>query len=173
MQEILFHTATENDVSEMRTLLEEHGPNKWNYLPEEYVTKEFKDVVEGKAIALIAEFDNQIVGFAVIYPEFIRFPEYTDSEILKENIGYISDVVVHKEHVGKGIGTNLIENTKITVSKYGITEIYIDCHEENTASRGMARKAHFEEIALYLDVERRTVGSCKTWVGRFCSINGV
>ena len=143
MQEILFHTATKNDVSEMRTLLEEHGPNKWNYLPEEYVTKEFKDLVEGKAIALIAELDNQIVGFAVIYPEFNRFPEYTDSEILKKNTGYISDVVVHKEHAGKGIGTNLIENTKITLSKYGITVIYIDCHEENTSIKRNGKESSF------------------------------
>jgi len=173
MQKILFRTATENDVNEMLSFLKEHGPNKWNYIPEEYVTKEFKDVVEGKAIALIAELDNQMVGFAVMYPEFNRFPEYTDSEILRENIGYISNVVVQKKHAGKGIGTNLIENIKITLSKYGIAEIYIDCHEENTASRGMARKAGFEEIALYLDIERRTVGSCKTWIGRYCSINGV
>jgi len=112
MQEILFHTAKKNDVSEMRTLLEAHGPNKWNYLTDEYVTKEFKDLVEGKAIAVIAEFENQIIGFAVIYPALNRFPEYTDSEIRIENIGYISDVVVHKEYAGKGIGVN--QHPKLT-----------------------------------------------------------
>ena len=170
MQEILLRTATADDVSEMRSLLEEHGPNDWNYLPEEGVTRELTDVVEGNAVALIADLDNQVVGFAIMYPRFNRFPEYTDPETPLENIGYIGDVVVHKGHAGKGIGTNIIEEAKMILSNYGISKIYIDCHEENAASRGMVKKACFAEVALYFDSERRSVGSCRTWVGLFSSL---
>ncbi|MES9858076.1 MAG: GNAT family N-acetyltransferase [Sedimenticola sp.] len=173
MQELLFRCSTVDDVDAMRSFLKVHGSNEWNYLPEEGVTKELGEVVEGKAVALIAELDNQMVGFAILYPRFNRFPEYTGSDISIEKTGYIGDVVVHRKYAGKGIGTKLMDEAKVTMLKCGVSEIYIDCHEENAASRGMARKARFKEVSLYFDPTRRSVGSCRTWVGLFSSTNSV
>jgi len=171
MQEHKFRTAIADDIHEIALFLEKHGPNKWNYLPKEGVASELADVAKGKAVAVIAECDHQAIGFAILYPRFNRFPKYADPETPLDNIGYISEVVVHNEHTGKGIGTNLVENAKMILSRDGISKIYIDCHEENAASRGMARKAGFEEAAIYADSERRSVGSRKTWVGLFLANN--
>ncbi len=173
MQEQLFRTATASDVEEMRSLLVEHGSNDWNYLPQEDVTKELADVAEGKAVGLIVEIDKHLVGFAILYPGLVRFPQYTDPGIPEENVAYTGNVVVHSEHAGKGLGTNLMEQAKMILLKHGASRIYVDCHEENAASRGMLRNACFEEVALYFDSERRFVGSCKTWVGLFSSANSV
>ena len=170
MKELLYRHAKADDVDEMYSLLKEHGPNKWNYLPEGGVIAELRDVADGKAVSILAELGDYIVGFAIAYPGFIRFPEYTTPSNSTEIIGYIGDIVVHMEHSGKGIGTVLVEEVKAALIEHGISEIYIDCHEENTASRLMMKKAGFEEVAVYFDPERRFVGSRRSWVGRFISL---
>jgi GNAT superfamily N-acetyltransferase len=169
MQQPQFRRATADDTDVMYSVLMEYGTNEWNYLPEADVAAELKDVAEGKAFALLAELDTSIIGFAIAYPRFIRFPEHTDPNISEAAVGYIGDVVVHKEYAGKGIGTVLLEEVKKAFLKYGVFEIYIDCHEENKASRGMMRKACFEELTRYLDPKRRTTGTRKSWVGH-CSL---
>jgi len=169
MQQMQLRRAIAGDVSEMRLLLMEHAPNEWNYLPEDGVTTELRDVVEGKAIALVAELETKIVGFAIAYPGFIRFPEYTAPNTSAAAVGYIGDVVVHTEYSGKGIGTTLLTETIGLLSTLGVSEVNIDCHEENKASRGMMRKAGFEEVAVYLDQERRSTGSRRSWIGRYTS----
>ena len=133
MYNLKLRSATTKDIDKMGYLLKEHAPNKWNYLPEEGVTKELRDIAKGKAIAVLTGSKKQIVGFAIAYLEFNRFPEYTASETPVEKLGYIGDVVVHNKHTGKGIGTSLIEEAKAILLKYGVSEIYIDCHEENLA----------------------------------------
>ena len=82
-------------------------------------------------------------------------------------IGYIGDVVVDGAFTGQGVGTRLLEECISKLVQRGVHLIYIDCHEENRASRGMMRKAGFTEVVTYLDIERRTCGSKKTWVGLF------
>lgn len=169
MKKLLFRHAKADDVNEMYSLLRKHGPNKWNYLPEEGVKAELRDVADGKAASILVELDDYIVGFAIAYPGFIRFPEYTKPGNPTEVIGYIGDIVVHQEHSGQGIGTVLVEKAKVALFERGVFEIYIDCHEENMVSRAMIKKAGFKEIAVYFDPDRRSVGSRRSWVGRFIS----
>lgn len=169
MQQIQLRHAVAGEVSEMRSFLMEHGPNDWNHLPEDGVAAELRDVAEGKAIALLVEIDMKLVGFAIAYPGFNRFPEYTSPNTSATVVGYIGDVVVHKDYAGKGIGSTLLEETKGALLERGVLEVSIDCHEENKASRGMMRKAGFKELALYFDPERRSIGSRRSWVGR-CSL---
>ena len=151
----------------MRSLLFEHGANQWNYLPEDDVEQELDDVAGGRAIAVVAESADILIGIAASYPAFIRFPDYTSAEMKLDEVGYIGDVVVHREYVGRGIGTKLLEQVMSKLSEINILSVYIDCHEENLASRQMMKKAGFVEVATYVDHERRAVGSRKTWVGCF------
>ena len=167
MQKLTIIRATANDVDEMYELLMQHGPNQWNYLPEDGVAAELENVVDGKAIALLAELDSHIIGFAVTYPGYMRFPEHMHSDVVVEKVGYIGNVVVHKDYAGKGIGTILLEQAKVALLERGVSEVHIDCHEENLASRGMMKKAGFVKLALYSDPKRRSSGSRKSWVGRF------
>ena len=172
MKELEYCLATAGDIDEMRSTLFEHGPNDWNYLPEQGVVQELKDVADGKAIGVLAKSEEVMLGFAVAYPRYIHFPKYTDSNDSKE-FGYIGDVVIKNEFVGKGVGMALLEATKKVLFAYNIRWVDIDCHEENKPSRGMMRKAGFKEVAIYLDVERRTVGSCNTWIGRCSTSTGI
>ena len=150
----------------MFALLTEHGPNQWNFLPEDGVKSEMQDVADGRAAAILAKDGEKIVGFAVAYPGLIRFPKLTTSKLDQSKFGYIGDVVVHPNYSGRGIGSSLLNQAKAFLSASGVVEVHIDCHEENAASRGMMRKAGFEELATFHDPDRRFVGSRRTWLGQ-------
>ncbi len=163
-----FRSAIPSDIGKMRELLLEHGPNDWNYLPPEGVEEELADVASGRAIAVLVEQNLNLVGFAIAYDQLIRFPAHSPKAVI-ENTGYIGDVVVHRGHSGKGLGAALLKEVKAALTARGIKEIHIDCHEENAPSRGMMRKAGFTELSCFYDPDRRSVGSRKTWIGKFTS----
>lgn len=163
---IKYLKAEASHTPEMQSLLMKHGPNEWNYLPEEGVKAEMEDVASGRAIAVLAEAEEKIIGFAVAYPGLIRFPAIVDSRKDAGACGYIGDVVVHSDFAGKGIGSKLLNEAKSLLREAKVQEIHIDCHEENAASRGMMRKAGFRQLALFDDPDRRFAGSRKTWLGR-------
>lgn len=166
MQPFDLRLALASDVGAMHEFLMEHGTNEWNYLPADGVAAEFRDIADGRAFAVLAEHDQLLMGFAIVYPNMIRFPDFTSPALPASSVGYIAEVVVHKNYAGKGVGAALLEEVKVVLLRLGMTEVNIDCHEENKASRGMMRKAGFEELALFPDHDRRTTGTRNTWVGR-------
>ncbi len=104
----------------------------------------------------------------------LRWKYYEEAGFGKEKVDlYIEEHGFLNTFVGKGVGTALLEATKKVLFAYNIRWVDIDCHEENKPSRGMMRKAGFKEVAIYLDVERRTVGSCNTWIGRCSTSTGI
>ena len=162
---VQYTLASPENVDEMRTFLYEHGKNQWNHIPEEGVDAEMRAVTEGRAFARLALVDCEIGGFAVAYPGYARFSKLNDPDIPASAVGYIGNVVVDTQHVGKGIGAALLEHVKTDMAGRGMRLVNIDCHEENTASRGMMRKAGFTELAVFEDLNRRFVGSRRTFVG--------
>lgn len=167
-----FRTATSSDSEALTAFIFEHGVNEWNFLPTEGVAEEVADIGRGKAVGIVVEMKEQLVGLAISYPKFVRFPDYLPNGIADSEAGYIGDVVVDNSMVGQGIGTKLLEKSKSALINAGCTFIFIDCHEENLASRGMMQKAGFYEVAVYLDPKRRSSGSRKTWIGGFDSSGG-
>lgn len=153
---------TESDLNEMKTLLLKDGPNDWNFLSEESIEHQFQLIKEENALAVLAE-DNEIVGFAVLI-----FREYCPSTLEKytnlSSIDYINDVVVSKNHSGKGIGNRLLNECLAIAKKRHSTAVYIQRHEENLASAGMMQKAGFEMVDTYYDPTKRFVGSKNTSV---------
>lgn len=170
--EYTFRQATSADIGTMRRLLDEHGPNDWNYLPVEGVQQELSDVASGKALACLVEQGGNLVGFAIAYARLVRFPTYAPNAVV-DRTGYIGDVVVHREHAGKGLGSSLLTQVKHALVICGVEEIHVDCHEENAPSRGMMRKAGFVELAVFHDPGRRFVGSRNTWLGRCAAASSV
>ena len=61
-------------------------------------------------------------------------------------IAYIGDVVVSKEHNGKGIGHKLLNGCMAEAKKRYANAVYIERHEENLASAGMMKKSGFEIV---------------------------
>ena len=153
---------TASDLNNMRTLLLTDGPNEWNFLSEESIAQQFQLIRDGSALAVLAETD-EILGFAMlIFRQACpaKLKEYTDLSI----IDYINDVVVSKNHSGKGIGNKLLQECVAIAKKRNSMAVYIERHEENLASAGMMRKAGFEIVDTFYDPTKRFVGSKNTSV---------
>lgn len=167
---IEFRDSSVAELDKLRTFLFEHGPNPWNHLPVAGVDEELALIAQGKASALMATEQNELLGFAIFYHRNTlptRYLQYTRDN---QPAIYISEVVVHKAHAGQGIGNQLLMHiieraNPLVGSPTGPKEptaLLIDRHEENLASAGMMRKAGFVTLKTYLDLERRDYGSCKT-----------
>ena len=194
---IEFRDASVAELDNLKIFLFEHGPNPWNHLPVAGVDEELALIAQGKASALMAVEQNELLGFAIFYHSDTlpsRYLQYTGGQ---QPAIYISEVVVHKAHAGQGIGNQLLikiierENPLMESSADAeivaggaeadgagmiagakeTTALLIDRHEENLASAGMMRKAGFVTLKTYLDLERRDYGSRKTTVMAY-GLNG-
>lgn len=163
---IHYRPAKPSDVEGMTTFIFTHGTNPWNYLPEVGVRSHLQEITSKSTYGVIAEIDGVIVGFVTCKMGNF-FPRYESEGASVHELGYIAEAVVHKDHVGRGIGTQLLEEAKQLLREQGARVIYIDCHEENSTSTGMMRKAGFIEVETFFDPERRFVGSRRTTVLKF------
>ena len=153
------------DIPAMLELIFTHGVNQWNFLPEAEVRMHLDGIASGKTQAVIAEFDGGLVGFVT----FLAQHSLPGVEAVKPGSlhAYVCEAVVHREHAGKGIGSQLLRAATAALMAQGFNDIYIERHEENLASAGMMRKAGFIEIDCFDDPERRASGSRRTTVCRF------
>ena len=194
---IEFRDASVAELDNLKTFLFEHGPNPWNHLPVAGVDEELALIAQGKASALMAVEQNELLGFAIFYHSDTlpsRYLQYTGGQ---QPAIYISEVVVHKAHAGQGIGNQLLikiieranplmessadaeivaggaeaDGAGMVAGAKETTALLIDRHEENLASAGMMRKAGFVTLKTYLDLERRDYGSRKTTVMAY-GLNG-
>ena len=117
------------ELESMRALLFEHGKNDWNYLPEAGIDRELSDLGTGKALAVLMEDTGRMVGLAIGYPAFIRFPDLEPASADAASIAYVGDVAIHREYVGKGHGTELLQKLCGELISSGARTIYIACHE--------------------------------------------
>lgn len=155
--------ATPDDIAELTALLLEHGPNPWNYLPEDEVRAHLAAIADGTVQAVLAQRGEQIVGF-VSFIHTYQFADQQPSARRDAAHGYICEAVIHRDMAGQGLGSTLLERAVARLAEQGLVDIYIDRHEENAASAGMMRKAGFSELHTYADPERRPNGSRRTTV---------
>ena len=144
----------------MKELLLRDGINEWNYITEESISYQFQLIRDGKASAILAESD-EIIGFAILIHEnscLSKFKKYGDVS----SIAYINDVVVNKNHSGKGIGSKLLSRCIAVADHQKCTTVYIERHEENLASDGMMKKAGFQIVETFFDPKKRFTGSKNT-----------
>ena len=160
---VTFRFATPDDIAELTALLLEHGPNPWNYLPENEVRAHLNAIADGTVEAVLAQRGEQIVGF-VSYIQTYQFADQQPSARRDDAHGYICEAVIHRDMAGQGLGSTLLEKAVARLGENGLVDIYIDRHEENAASAGMMRKAGFSELHTYADPERRPNGSRRTTV---------
>ncbi len=157
--------ASAADIAAMQSLIFEHGKNEWNYLPEDKIKNHLGQLAGGAIEAVLAEESGAIIGFATFHPS-THFNRFRSAVLSQTPHGYIHEVVVHRGHAGKGLGTSLLREAVKQMQERGFGEIYIDRHEENLASAGMMRKAGFTEIDTFEDPEHRSSGSRRTTVCR-------
>lgn len=162
---IKFRQANESDISVMQKFIFIHGPNPWNFLPEKAVKDHIAEIATGNVFAFIAEQNKQCIGFACAYFDVpANCKKYLDNP--KEKIAYLSEIVVHREHAGQGVGSGLIHALADFLKAHHVKYIYTERHADNPGSAGVMLKTGFKIIDEFHDPERRPNGSQKTTVLR-------
>jgi len=158
-------SAKTEDIPMLKGFIFEHGQNEWNYLPREEVLAHLSKIEIHEVQALIAEEAGTCLGFCSFNKEL---PEKCLRYIPtgKNKNAYLAEVVVHKSHSGKGIGSELVEAAKNVLKMQDIQALYAVRHTDNLGSAGMMRKSGFEVIAEFDDFEIRTSGSRRTSITR-------
>ena len=161
-----YRKAVAADILEMERLIMTEGPNEWNHLPEDEVREHLRGIARGETEAVLAQEEQQIVGF-VSYVWGKIYPQYEPEEFRDKDHGYIAEAVIHRNSTGRGIGSHLLAMAVDELGKKGFTRVYAHRHEENIASARMLEKAGFEAVDTFYDHERRPYGSRKTVVCRY------
>ena len=155
--------ARAEHVPVLAELIRTHGPNVWNWLPDEGVREHLRDIEQGHAHAVLALEDGGLLG-AVTFCRTHGFQRYQAPERTGAEHGYVCEAVVRRDQAGRGLGAQLLRAAVQTMQAWGLQEVYIDRHEENAASAGMMRKAGFVEIDTFAEPNRRPHGSGRTTV---------
>ncbi|WP_052081175.1 GNAT family N-acetyltransferase [Pseudomonas sp. ML96] len=154
--------ARAEDIPVMLAFIFEHGPNPWNYLPQDAVLAHLQGIAEGSVRAVLARRESgALVGF-VTFLASSNFERYQAPERRDLPQGYVGEAVVHRELAGRGLGSRLLGEAVQGLQALGIDDIYIERHEENAGSAGMMRKAGFVEVETFADPQRRAAGSRRT-----------
>jgi GNAT superfamily N-acetyltransferase len=153
--------AQPKELGELEEFLVCHGTNTWNYLPQQGVEDQLQRLKVQTDSCFIATEQSQIIGMA-IYRSKGDIPYFFNHSFHHCQSIYVSEVVVHKEHNGKGIGSSLIASIANIARVLGANYLAIDRHEQNASSAGMMRNAGFVELDCFADPARRSSGSKKT-----------
>ncbi|MCG7536561.1 GNAT family N-acetyltransferase [Pseudoalteromonas sp. OOF1S-7] len=155
---ITYRLALAAEAEALKALLWQHGQNEWNYLTEEGVHAEFELFSLGVASILVAEQEGEIIGFSVLI-DGAYGPDYLSKYTNHKAMYFIGDVLVARQHGGKGIATALLKACIAQAKQAGGELVLIERHEENKASAGMMRKAGFHIIDTFHDPQKRSAGS--------------
>ena len=155
---IEYRKALVEEIDKLKELLWKYGPNEWNYLTKEGVDDEFSLVQEGSASAIVATFENEIIGFSVLI-DGNKSPSYLNKYASLYEMCFIGDVVVSSNYSGKGIATQLLKKCLDEAKYKEYKTVLVERHEENLASAGMMKKAGFNIIDTFYDPEKREAGS--------------
>lgn len=161
MSDFEIRQAQDRDIDHLCALIFEHGPNPWNHLPQDEVTAHLQGIADGAVYAVLAERAGELQGF-VSYQLSRHFERYQPEARRGQLHGYICEAVTHRAVAGQGLGSRLLKQVVAALAAQGVSDIYIDRHEENAASAGMMRKAGFVELETYADRQRRPNGSGRT-----------
>ena len=146
------------DKAQMERLILSEGKHPYNWIPEKRIKKHLQEVADGKAGAVVAVTDGELIGFATYEWGNVK-PRFS-----KEPHGYIAEVVVSAMFRGRGLGSRLVKRAMCELAKRGFSTVLIARHEGNTASARMMEKAGFKELCTFYDPKIRKVGSRKTTV---------
>ncbi|MDN0083711.1 DinB family protein [Crenobacter sp. SG2305] len=163
MASIEFGEAVPEQAAVIGMLLREHGPNAWNWLPEDNVVATLAELAAGRGGAMLAWDGGDIVG-AMIWRRDDPYPALRPADIPPEQAAYLAEAVVHRDYAGRGLGGRLLRELNGRLASRGIRWLAAERHEENLGSAGMMRKAGYKVLSAYDDPQRRHAGNRRTAV---------
>ena len=95
-------------------------------------------------VILVAELDDQIVGFI----DYYILPSIWE----KWNEATINNLFIHKDYQGKGIGSRLLKEVIKRTDKVGIVELHVGTEKDNERAISLYKKHGF--LKEYLLLER-------------------
>jgi GNAT superfamily N-acetyltransferase len=113
---------------------------------EEHLDQEkFEDILDDPKISvLVAELKNSIVGYLTI--------NFNKSLLDIGSTAIIDELMVTKEHRGKGVGTLLV-NYAIEISQHmGCSEIGVGTEYTNSQAREFYKRQGFKEIGVIFEM---------------------
>jgi ribosomal protein S18 acetylase RimI-like enzyme len=150
MDKVIFvRRCEEKNLPDVIKLMEQLGEviaTGENFLPGE-IKKMFLEMENFSQVYLnlIAEIDNQVVGFIslIFYKTFF----HTGGTAL------INELIVEKNLRGVGVGRKLIEEAVKEAKKRGMDEIEVGTEKTNLDAQSFYRKAGFDEECLLFGIE--------------------
>lgn len=164
-KKIAIRRAEVSDILMMQEFIFKHGQNPWNFLPENEVKVHLLEIKTKKVKAFVATDSQYLVGFVTVFlgiPDSCQKYEPTNTD----EVAYLSEIVVHRNYTGYGIGSMLINQLKQYLISNGIKRVYAERHVENIASAKVMEKNGFRVIEEYYDPKRRLSGLQKTAITR-------
>jgi ribosomal protein S18 acetylase RimI-like enzyme len=135
--------ATPADLPALRALWQEF----YVEVPEpEYVDIDMEDEakeIEGMVrdeVALLAEEDGSLVGFAL-------------AELRWARVGFLTDVYVQPSHRRRGLAAELVRETAARLRARGATHLRLEVLESNKSARTVYERWGFHTVEVTLDVE--------------------
>lgn len=160
---MLVGSAVELEAAE--ALLRTQGPNRWLHLSDEEIQRERSAIVTRRGMAIIAVAGAELVGFCVcIRGEFINavIADYCTVS----RFAQIGNVVVHSAFRRRGVARSMVRRVVVHMRERGVEAVFIERHEQNLPMQRVLETLEFEDLATYLDVERRSSGSRSTTISR-------
>lgn len=163
MSDVIIRPCVEDDIEALaeisRITYNEHATRNKNDFPHDQENTSaaylWASVTEAAGDAnsqalyttLAAEVSSKIVGFVCfsIYPAAFG----KERQLL---IAYITDISIHPDHRGKGIGKKLMAEMKSFCEGLGVTNISAFIWQGNTASEALFKAAGFDEKGKSVDL---------------------
>ncbi|MCS3916687.1 ribosomal-protein-alanine N-acetyltransferase [Caldanaerobacter subterraneus subsp. tengcongensis MB4] len=125
--EVIIRPMTEDDIDEVMEIEKLSFTTPWSR--EAFVGEVTKNSC---ARYIVAEVDKKVVGYAGFWV------------VLDE--GHITNIAVHPEYRGKGIGSRLMEGLIDLAKKNGITSMTLEVRESNLVAQNLYKKFGFKVL---------------------------
>ncbi|KKC30367.1 ribosomal protein S18-alanine N-acetyltransferase [Caldanaerobacter subterraneus] len=125
--EVIIRPMTEDDIDEVMEIEKLSFTTPWSR--EAFVGEVTKNSC---ARYIVAEVDKKVVGYAGFWV------------VLDE--GHITNIAVHPEYRGRGIGSRLMEGLIDLAKKNGITSMTLEVRESNLVAQNLYKKFGFKVL---------------------------
>ena len=114
----------------------------------DYIARLREEVDRGDAVVLVAEVDGAIAGYVFAGVEAASWKD------LRDEAGYVHDLVVDAAHRRGGVGRALVERAIAWFSARGVSRVMLSTAPSNTGAQRLFRAIGFRESMIEMTLSR-------------------